>query len=409
MNFRTIAELPREHGLESRDVRIVMRAVEASRRTVAELRNAFPGARAIICGLDPSQRSAVAAFRAGADDFVAVDIDGPELATLLATHLEEGTRPPSSRVRSDGLVGDSAALRAVCDFALRLAPTDVSVLVTGETGTGKDCLAAMVHRHSRRANGPLVALNCAAIPEALLEGELFGYERGAFSGAHASYPGKLKLADKGTLLLDEIGELSPAGQAKVLRAIETGEAYRLGATRPTQFDIRIVAATNRDLAAEIAAGRFREDLFYRLAVARIEVPPLRERVEDIAPIAMHLLGELARSARTSPPQIGEDALAALEDHCWPGNVRELRNVIEITMVTCHSGRIGLGDLPDYVRGRLEEQPLPTGERGRMLRALAKAGGNKSEAAKSLSCSRMTLYRRLARLGLADQPGLVSQV
>ena len=237
-------------------------------------------------------------------------------------------------------------------------------------------------------------------PDALLEGELFGYERGAFTGAHNGYPGKLKLADGGTLLLDEIGELSPAGQAKVLRAIETGEAYKLGARTPTHFNVRVIAATNRDMAVEMKAGRFREDLFYRLAVAQIAVPPLRERPEDIAPIARWLLQNLAGLTGKTAMRIGDDAMTRLKAHGWPGNVRELRNVIEIAMVTCDGDCIQAGDLQPYLTGGTSADSIRADERTLLLDTLERTGGNKSEAAKVLHCSRMTLYRRLARQGLA---------
>ena len=403
VGVRRVAAIPQDPDSTRDKVRVVICALAATRGLVTRLRAAFPAARAIIYGRDASQRAAVDAFRAGADDFVAAGSGASELRALLASHFPA----PPAQPAHQGLVGNSAKLRAVRDYALRLSPTNVSVLISGETGTGKECLAAIVHRNSKRASGPLVALNCAAIPDGLLEGELFGYERGAFSGAHASYPGKLKLADGGTLLLDEIGELSLAGQAKVLRAIETGEAYRLGATKPTRFDVRIVAATNRDLMAEIAAGRFREDLFYRLAVARLEVPALRARPEDIAPIATHLLDDLAAASGLAPARLDDAAMRMLTGHCWPGNVRELRNVIEIAMVTCRGSHIGASDLPAYLSARSIDNAMPADERGRLVRALAHAGGNKSEAAKALNCSRMTLYRRLERLGVAAP--MVSQL
>jgi len=392
-------------------VQIALMSMPAPRAALAQVRRAFPAARVIVFGSDASQQAAIEAFRSGADDFIARDMDESQLAQLLGGHLD----PDAQLDATDGMAGRSAALTAARDYALRLAPSNVSVLVTGETGTGKDCFAALLHRRGRRAGGPLVALNCAAIPDGLLEGELFGYERGAFSGALTAYPGKLKLADGGTLLLDEIGELSLAGQAKLLRAIESREVYRLGATAPTRFDARIVATTNRDLRAEIESGGFREDLFYRLAVACIELPPLRDRREDIMPIACHLLRELAAASSLPVPAIACGVAAVLEGHDWPGNVRELRNVIEIALVTCNAGQITPDDLPSYLfacapalrqgqgQGRGED------ERGILLQALERAGGNKSVAAKALSCSRMTLYRKLARHGLIEEPAILSMV
>jgi DNA-binding NtrC family response regulator len=401
--LRVIEAIPDGRDRLREQVQLVLMPMPTSPAALAQLRRAFPTARMIVFGGDASQQAAIEAFRSGADDFVARDLDEGQLARLLAGHLDSDVHADAP----DGLAGRSAALTAVRDYALRLAPSNVSVLVTGETGTGKDCLAVLLHRRGRRAGGPLVALNCAAIPDGLLEGELFGYERGAFSGAVAAYPGKLKLADGGTLLLDEIGELSLAGQAKLLRAIETREVYRLGATAPTHFDARIVATTNRDLRAEVEAGNFREDLFYRVAVARIELPPLRDRVEDIMPIARHLLRELAAASSLRVPAIASDVEAVLEGHDWPGNVRELRNVIEIALVTCNGAEITAADLPPHLAPRAPAVPQVSGELGVLLQALERAGGNKSVAAKALSCSRMTLYRKLARHGLVEEPAIRS--
>lgn len=309
---------------------------------------------------------------------------------------EDGIDPEQA---PHGIAGSSAALNRLRAFAARIAPTNVTVLISGETGTGKDCFAAMIHKMSLRAQGPLVAVNCAAIPDGLLEGELFGYERGAFTGALNAYPGKLKLADGGTLFLDEVGELSLSGQAKVLRAIETGEIYRLGARAPTRFNARIIAATNRDLLAEVAEKRFRDDLYYRIAVARLEAPPLRERAEDVAPIARRLLATLGAASGLRRRRIDAEAMARLEAHRWPGNVRELRNVIEIAMVMCDGDTIRKKDLPSYLLEGACAAPVRFGERERLMSTLKRVGGNKSEAAKALNCSRMTLYRKLARLNV----------
>jgi len=402
IHFRTFTALPPKRAPNHDRVRVVVQSLEFAPPTLAQVRTVFPRARVLVNGTDTSQRAAIAAFRAGADDFVPDGADDGELEALLRRYLGSSPVESTDAAAAHGIVGESRALRSICHFAARIAPTNVTILLSGETGTGKDLLAAMIHRLSRRVDGPLVALNCAAIPEALLEGELFGYERGAFTGALNSYLGKLKLADGGTLLLDEIGELSLAGQAKVLRAIETGEAYRLGARMPTHFDVRIIAASNRDLPAETKAGRFREDLFYRLAVAQITVPPLRERIEDIAPIARRLCRDLAALAGRPAMRIADDAMARLQAHCWPGNVRELRNVIEIAMVTSDGDSIRVGDLPSYLGPGSPSGAIRADERALLLKTLERAGGNKSAAAKALNCSRMTLYRRLARHGLGGE-------
>jgi DNA-binding NtrC family response regulator len=396
---RALPHPPAGSDPAQRAVRQVLYVAEPTPATMAALRTAFDRARIVIGSKSPSQQVAVQAFRAGADDFLFLGADDSELAGMLAPDVP----PVGADDDPGGLVGDSPAMARLRAFLRKLAGSDATVLISGETGSGKERAALLVHRQSRRADGPLVALNCAAIPEALLEGELFGYERGAFSGAVAAYPGKLKLADRGTLLLDEIGELSPAGQAKVLRALETKEAYRLGARTPTRFDVRIIAATNRDLAAEVQAGRFRADLYYRIAVGRVHLPPLRERVADIGAIARGLLAEIG-IPRRGGPRIDDAAIARLERHPWPGNVRELRNVLEVALVQGDGLRIRPGDLPDWIGEGAAHPAAAAGadaERVTLNAALARAGGNKTRAAEALNCSRMTLYRRLARCGIAD--------
>ena len=303
-------------------------------------------------------------------------------------------------------VGDSAAARQVRRMISRVSGTNVTTLIQGETGTGKEIVALLLHRNSPRSAGPLVAVNCAAIPDAMLEGELFGYEKGAFTGAVRAYPGKFGLADGGTLFLDEIGELSLAAQAKILRAIESREIFRLGSARSRRCQVRILAATNRDLGAEVAAGRFRADLYYRLAVVRLTIPPLTERRGDIAAIARQLLREIAAELGCAGSAIAPDALAELERRSWPGNVRELRNTLEHALVIARDPRhLRLADLP----GALDRAPAPpppgTGsgapprlDGDELLRTIRACGG-KAGAARLLNVSRTTLYRRLQRLGL----------
>ena len=408
VHCRALAAPPPGSDAAQRAVRLLLCVAEPDPALMAALRGAFERARIIIASRDPSQHAAVRAFRSGADDFLFLGAGDAELAALIAAHLPDDR--PAGAIGADGtLVGESEAMARLRTFVAKLAPSEATVLISGETGTGKERTALLVHRLSNRASGPLVALNCAAIPEALLEGELFGYERGAFSGAIAAYPGKLKLADRGTLLLDEIGELSPAGQAKVLRALETREVYRLGARTPTRFDVRVIAATNRDLDVEMRAGRFRGDLFYRLAVARLHLPPLRERQGDIAAIARLVLAEIGTARRRASPRIDDAALDLLCAHDWPGNVRELRNVLEVALVQGDGLRIRKADLAglrlrsEASAGASRELRVPLAdERARLRAALAQAGGNKTLAALALNCSRMTLYRRLLRCGLAAE-------
>ncbi len=385
-------------GSDDRDHRLVLLVDDLRAASIAAARAAFPLASIVVAGSSSEQNEAVAAFRAGADDFVWLGGGDAELAAVLVRNFRSCSADDDGD--TGGLVGVSAAIARLRAFIRKLAPTPATVLITGETGTGKDVAALAIHRFSRRAAKPLVALNCAAIPDALIEGELFGYERGAFSGAHAAYPGKLKLADGGTLLLDEVGELNLAGQAKLLRAIETREAWRLGARAPTRFDVRIIAVTNRDLAGEVRAGRFREDLFYRLAVSQLRMPPLRERPDDVLPLAAHLLARLAADRGTRPARLSAAAAQRLAAHSWPGNVRELRNALEVALINADDGLIGEADLPAHLE--VASRDIPRGdERGQLIAALNDARGNKSLAAQALNCSRMTVYRRLQRLGIAD--------
>jgi DNA-binding NtrC family response regulator len=395
---------------------------------IAALRRRFPAAALIVGEADDSQAPAVAALRAGADDFVSLDRGDGELAERVAHHLAApGAAPddlPDDEAARTGLVGASPVIAELRRFARRVAQSDATALVTGETGAGKECVALLLHRASRRAGGPLVAVNCAAIPEALLESELFGHARGAFSGAVRDHAGKMALADGGTLFLDEVGELSLAAQAKLLRAVETREVHSVGARAPRAVDIRLVAATNRDLAAETAAGRFREDLYYRLAVARIRMPPLRERAEDIPALARHLLRTVL-FPRGGAPRLSEAAAARLCAHPGPATrgscATRWRSPASTATATrsrpaiCPCPRSGRRTIrPALRRPPLREGPRPVRRRGRSpaparaarrrrappsLDALRRAGDNKAAAARALNCSRMTLYRRMARHGL----------
>jgi DNA-binding NtrC family response regulator len=381
-------------------VAVVIGAADAG--TLAGLHRRFPAARLMVAGPDRSQGAAVAALRARADDFVCIDGDDAELAERIAHHLD-AAHAPAAEPEPDacGLVGPSPAIAELRRFLRRVARSDATVLISGETGSGKECAALLLHRASARAAGPLVAVNCAAIPDPLLESELFGHARGAFSGAVRDHPGKMALADGGTLFLDEVGELSPAGQAKLLRAVETSEIHPVGARAARRLDIRIIAATNRDLAAETAAGRFREDLYWRLAVARVRVPPLRERLEDLPALAEHLLATSGRPG-SRPPRLSAAAAHRLAAHDWPGNARELRNALQVAGIDAEDGAIEPHHLP-LPRPSAAVPASPARERDELIEALRRCGENKAAAARALNCSRMTLYRRMSRHGLDAAP------
>jgi two-component system, NtrC family, response regulator AtoC len=332
-------------------------------------------------------------------------------AGLWANHGRIGSLHARVAELDDGdLVTASPAMRPVLDFVARAAAADSTVLLQGESGTGKEVLARALHRRSRRAGGPFVAVNCAAISTSLLESELFGHERGAFTGAVARKPGRFELADGGTLLLDEVAELSPEAQAGLLRVLEDRKLMRLGGTHPVEVDVRVIAATHVDLKEAVAARRFREDLFYRLSVLVAVIPPLRDRREDIAPLARHLLDRLVRRAPRRVDGIAPAALDVLTAHRWPGNVRELRNVIERAVMLGTGDVIEVDDLPPEVRGGHPAPapvaggqvalPLPFDEleRHNLLAALAVTGGNKTRAARLLGIDRVTLYNRLRKHG-----------
>jgi transcriptional regulator with GAF, ATPase, and Fis domain len=334
------------------------------------------------------------------------------------------------------MVGRSRAWTAVLAEASRVAPTETSVLLTGASGTGKEVVARFIHRASLRAGGPFVAINCAALPETLLESELFGFERGAFTGATQAKPGRVEQAAGGVLFLDEVGEMSPRVQAKLLRLLEEREFQRLGATRTLRADIRVLAATNRDLRHMVACGDFREDLFYRLNVFEIRLPSLRERPEDILPLAEALLGEIARALGRPAAGLSKEAPRRLLAYAWPGNVRELRNVLERASILADGGLITSEHLAvldaaprapravtatapaDAAAPDPAASPRPAGhtaaadprapagelrevERAMILDALRASRYNKSRAAKRLGLTRAQLYVRLRRHKLCD--------
>lgn len=317
---------------------------------------------------------------------------------------------PGTRWQLADVIGDSEGVQALNARVRKVAPGDASVLIRGESGTGKELYAHALHRLSERAKGPFIKLNCAAIPEALLEAELFGYEEGAFTGARkGGKPGKFQLADGGTLFLDEIGDMPPAMQVKLLRVLQDREVEAVGATSLVPVDVRVIAATHRPLESLIERGEFREDLFYRINVVPLVIPPLRERRDDIPLLARHLLSRLAERRKRRCPSLSQAAMDCLTCHSWPGNVRELENVLEAAFYL-GGNHLDVADLPEALRQRHGEPPrlgaslkatLAQAEREALLAALAECDGNRTRAAKRLGIAKSSFYEKLTRHGLLD--------
>ncbi len=355
---------------------------------VKAARAAQPPAAAIVMTAYGTVGSAVEAMKLGAVDFLEKPVEIDELLRRVAAST--GTTEPGEAFRAPGcppIVGAHPRLRAALRLLERVAPTESTVLLLGESGTGKELFARALHALSPRARGPFVALNVAAIPETLVENELFGHEKGAFTGADRARPGRFEQAQGGTLLLDEIGELPLAAQGKVLRVLEERTFERVGGGSTRRADVRLVAATNRNLQAMVEEGAFRSDLFFRLDVFPIELPPLRERRSDVPALARHLLGEIAARHGGKPPELGEDAVEVLAEAAWPGNVRELANVLERAVILASGGPLSARDVRPLLR------PLAgAGERGRLREALRQAAGDKRKAATLLGVSYRTLQR-----------------
>jgi transcriptional regulator with PAS, ATPase and Fis domain len=324
-------------------------------------------------------------------------------ADRLTARVEQLSRELEVRTGYGRTVGQSAPWKAVIRSATQVAATDTTVLLTGESGTGKEVVAHYIHRASARHQGPFIAVNCAALPEQLLESELFGHERGAFTGAQQAKPGEIELAAGGVLFLDEVGEMSLSAQAKFLRVLQEREFHRLGGIRPLKANVRVIAASNRNLRATMERGDFREDLYYRLQVFEIHLPPLRERPEDVLPLAEVFLEDIGRSFRRAPAGVTREAKQALLGYRWPGNVRELRNVLERAAIVCEGGLIA----PEHLAIDVSHRPsvpsttdVKAVERQLIEQALLECRGNKSRAAIRLGLTRKELYGRLKQYNLA---------
>jgi DNA-binding NtrC family response regulator len=378
------------------------------------VQSARPGTPVLLLTAYGDIPSAVAAMREGAFDYLTKPFDNDELRSRVARALEVRTLRRENRLLRQELdshwaadvVAESGPMRAILDLVRRVAATRSPVLIQGESGTGKEVLARLVHVASDRLARPFVAVNCKAFSDSILESELFGHEKGSFTGATATHIGCFERANGGSLFLDEIGEVNPSFQVKLLRVLQEGEVLRLGGQSPRRIDVRIIAATNRDLRAELQAGRFREDLFFRLNVIPITVPPLRDRRPDILPIARHFLDRHVR-ASGRPMVLTEESQARLVEHHWAGNVRELQNAIERAVILARGDAIGPEDLllddlrPDAAgtfAGSLQHH-LDKAAADRIRAALESTQGRRSAAAAALGIDRTTLFRWMKRLGI----------
>jgi PAS domain S-box-containing protein len=341
-----------------------------------------------------------------------------DVSTLkrLESEVSELRREVGTRYEFHNIVGKSPAMREVFNLIELAAASNTTVLVLGETGTGKELVAKAIHYHSERREGPLVRVNCAALSESLVESELFGHVRGSFTGALNDHIGRFELANGGTLFLDEVGEIPLPVQVKLLRAIQEREIERIGESKPRKVDVRIVAATHRDLRQRVSQGTFREDLFYRLKVFPIPLPALRDRKEDIGPLVSYFIHRFNEQTRKSIEGLDPDAMRMLMDYCWPGNVRELENAIEHAFVTCRGGEIAPLDLPielrrAELRSRLCDERLTTETKPRskaatreeLIAVLHETGWNKAEAARRLGITRTQVWRRMTQLGIPLSP------
>ncbi len=380
-------------------------------------RSLSPETEVVLMTAHGTVETAVEAMKEGAYDFLTKPLKRHQLVKSVGKALEKQelvkeNKQLRARVeqlsKPGGLVGQSPAFRAIMDIVRQAAPSAATILLLGESGTGKELVARAIHDFSNRADGPFIPINCAAIPESILESELFGYERGAFTGAAGRKEGRFERANKGTLFLDEVGEMSPSVQVKLLRAIQEGEIERLGGTQPVKIDVRLVAATNRDLAQDVKEGRFREDLYYRLNVVKVGLPPLRERHGDVPLLADSFLRAFSLKNAKSFAGFSKAAMDALERYGWPGNVRELENAVERAVVLGRGEMIELGDLPETARGASHEgggsraisipigTPMDEIELRVIHETLRVTGGDKTLAAQLLGIATRTIYRKLDR-------------
>jgi two-component system, NtrC family, response regulator HydG len=402
------------------DIRMVkVSGIEA----LSEIKSYNPAIPIIMMTAYASVDTAVETLKKGAYDYLTKPLDFDELRFAMERAMDHSQLKQENRILRESLggrfdrrniIGRSGPMERLLETVAQVAPSEATVLVVGESGTGKELIAGAIHHNSQRKEGPLVKMNCAAVTETLLESELFGHEKGSFTGAYKRKEGRFVQAEGGTLFLDEVSEMSLAMQAKILRVLQEMEITRVGGEGPLKVDVRLVAATNKDLMQEIEAGRFREDLFYRLNVVTLKIPPLRERPEDIPLLAQHFVKEFARKNQKPVKGFTPQAMDRLLKYGWPGNVRELMNAVERAVVLSRSDYLGdeafapalpAGpdeEKPEQIEGKGPANlPLEEVEKTTILNTLEAAGGNKSETARRLGITRRTLHKKLKKYGLMD--------
>lgn len=410
------ATLPADNGhaalmlLQENEVDIVISDVQMSRvdgmQLLAKIRETNPEIPVLLMTAYGTIQQAVESMQEGAVDYLVKPFESEVVVAKISQFL------PTKIVSVEGMIAVDEKTKEVVQLAHKVSQTDATVMITGESGTGKEVLVRFIHQQSARKNKPFVAINCAAIPENMLEAILFGYQKGAFTGAYKSCPGKFEQAQEGTLLLDEISEMSLGLQAKLLRVLQEREVERLGDQKLIQLDVRIMATSNRNMVKEVKEGRFREDLYYRLNVIRINMPALRERPDDIVPIAEYLLAEAAKNNQRIAPKFSDDAIKSMKSYSWPGNVRELDNMMQRTLIMQNGDIITANDLqfealhnqldtevdeqdglvPESLAGDLKDQ-----EKHMILNALQQSAGSRKTAAEQLGISPRTLRYKLARM------------
>jgi DNA-binding NtrC family response regulator len=382
--------------------------------TVKWLRRQNHGTPVILIVQESSESRVIGALRAGINDYFKHPVSFTELLSSIRRHLPNA-RPVSARNQpafqagdpGPDFIGETPPIRQIKDYIARAAALDCNVLITGETGTGKEKVAELIHWQSARREHPMICINCAALPENLLESELFGFERGAFTGASEPYPGKLRLAEGGIIFLDEIFTMSPFMQAKLLRALDTRKIYSLGGRKSIPLNIRVVAATNQDPEEAMVEGSLRQDLFYRLNVARVHLPPLRERQMDIPLLLRFFLKKMNRRYGRRVESFSPEVMELLLGYGWPGNIRELRNLVEALFINLapQARCVSLSHLPETFQRLQENLKAPQEERMQVLHALLATNWNKSEAAQKLRISRMTLYRKMEKHEIQSSQGV----